>query len=263
MSIAICRIADLRNNNDPSVGGGRGVGSGAMTGKRETTRKPEEATLPRERRGEIPLAGLGVQERLLPTLNAVLMPSTTACLHNCSGVRVLETVSRPSLRRLSRLLASEVALSSSHPCFRRFSFALSLPVVSLTRFSTVSNYLFRLISLSFIFYIYILNVFFVLFYEPSSSRDFFTRVLLSSALTFVLSLSAARWFLIISPACIFARTRSPRLIRFLFIVVLAADADVSFEIYLSIEEIALGKGGVPASKEGKTLPPSEFRTVSI
>lgn len=35
------------------------------------------ATPSRERRGEIPLAGLGVQERLLPTLNAVLMPSTT------------------------------------------------------------------------------------------------------------------------------------------------------------------------------------------
>lgn len=27
---------------------------------------------------------------------------------------------------------------------------------------------------------------------------------------------------------------------------------LSSEIYLSIEEIALGKGGVPASKEGKT-----------
>lgn len=40
VSIAICRIADLRNNNDPSVGGGRGVGSGAMTGKRETDADP-------------------------------------------------------------------------------------------------------------------------------------------------------------------------------------------------------------------------------
>lgn len=40
VSIAICWITDLRNNNDPSVGGGRGVGSGAMTGKRETNVDP-------------------------------------------------------------------------------------------------------------------------------------------------------------------------------------------------------------------------------
>lgn len=128
VSIAICWIADLRNNNDPSVGGGRGVGSGAMTGKRETNLDPDEAAGPRVRRGEIRLEGLGVQERLLPTLNAVLMPSTTGLppqlqRRTCSRNRF----SRPSLRRLSHRppvsLQKSRPLSFSERCFRRFSFA--------------------------------------------------------------------------------------------------------------------------------------------
>lgn len=191
MSIAICRIADLRNNNDPSVGGGRGVGSGAMTGKRETNVNPKKATPPRERRGEIPLAGLGVQERLLPTLNAVLMPSTTACLHNCSGVRVLETVSRPSLRRLSRLLSLQK--SPSLPPIRVFGASPSRFLARSSRFSAASNYLFRLLRLSLSF---ILRMFFPSSFTnllPRSRERFFSALFCAHFRSLPFRIS--RWFL--------------------------------------------------------------------
>lgn len=76
VSIAISRIADLRNNNDPSVGGGRGVGSRAMTGRERRDEGRRGSRAPGATRREAPW-GPRVQERLLPTLNAVLMPGTT------------------------------------------------------------------------------------------------------------------------------------------------------------------------------------------
>lgn len=114
-------------------------GSGAMTGKRETTdaghRRGHAA--PRVRRGERgALRASGSQERPLPTLNAVLMPATTGLPPpTYSGVRVLETVSRPFLVREkthlsvhlwpSRFRVSRADLPFFKRCFWRSLFLLA------------------------------------------------------------------------------------------------------------------------------------------
>lgn len=151
-------------------------------------------------------------------------------------------------------------LSSSRGCFRRFSFAPTFFCLLSLAFHDLQLYLF-LISLSFIFR--------MLLFRPLL-RTFFQALaifLLESRLL-PRSLSSSPFLagsFIISPACIFARTRSPRLIRFLLIVALAADArDVSFE-----RDLSLYRRDRPPAREafqhrGKAkLPPSEFRTVSI
>lgn len=80
-------------------------------------------------------------------------------------------------------------LSSSRGCFRRFSFAPTFFCLLSLAFHDLQLYLF-LISLSFIFRMLSFSSSFA--NVLPGSRDFFTRVSPSSALTFVLSLS--RWF---------------------------------------------------------------------
>lgn len=120
---------------------------------------------------------------------------------------------------------------------------------------------------SFIFWMLFLSFSFT--YILPSSRSFYSS--LSFLRThfrfffFFLLLYISVVFFIISLLYFYIRTRSPRLIRFLFIVALAAVAhDVSFERDLSLYRKDRPRQGRAFQHRRKArLPPSEFRTVLI
>lgn len=186
--------------------------------------------------------------------------------------------SRP-LSFFERVFSAVLFRSSIAASFRSSSLFRSLFLVPrLSLLSTRSFSRTRLISLSYMSPLYSGCFPSVLLYEHSStlsravtfiSSYTLAIFLLESCflLTFVLFLSVSRWFFH-NLARLYFCTHSFSLLDWYVFSLLSLSRPMrmmflSSEIYLSIEEIALGKGGGTASKEGKTLPPLEFRTVSI
>lgn len=264
MSIAISRIADLRNNNDPSVGGGRGVGSGAMTGRERRDEARRGSRAPGATRREAPW-GPRVQERLLPTLNAVLMPGTTGLppqlqRRTCSRNHFSSFPSSLSLE--FAVVVVVVVLVSRSPNGAPFG----VPRGRLAILSSLSP---RFSSLLLLHLRALFSAPFVSFRAPRRPRRarsrrhpsafpryFYRRLtfclLLQSLVLFFLFIFQMLHTLVPADRYIFSLLSLSRSMRPLFL---------SGTIYLSIEEIALGKGGVPASKEGKprsSLPRRNF-----
>lgn len=146
MSIAIWRIADLRNNNDPSVGGGRSVGSGAMTGKRETDLGPTRQSGPGcDEEREAPC---GPQSPETPPSNIKCRinaghdrPASTAAAYVFSKPFFVLLRRRGSLVFRSRSLSSSAVFgaSLSHAPITPDHFTLARRLfLSLVRFSSLS-----------------------------------------------------------------------------------------------------------------------------
>lgn len=250
------------------------------------------------RRGERRPGGPEPEERLLPTLNAVLMPATTGLpsrlqRRTCSQNR-FPSFSPVRLCCVRSLRLPPLSPSLSKRCFRRalpyahncnhsrYIYILHLsPSFSFARFSSLP-FLFSprsglsppsvrvpLVSLPFVpspflprsFARILFSLLFVITLLPARFRDLFARVLLSSALPPCLALLLLKFlflFLRLSRISLRARTHTLTLQINTFSPYCRSRGrciyNVSFTIYLSIEEIARGEGGVPPSKEGKCHP---------
>lgn len=229
----------------------------------------------------------GPQERPLPTLNAVLMPTTTGLpprlqRRTCSRNRFSFLLSATALSSSSRRLALRKSAVHARSPFSNGVFGRLLSL-SLVRFSSLSRLLTSVpqnfsfpspFFLSFARFRRRSSTFSLsLAHTRAHHYSRFAHAMLSSALA--LSLSFSFWLTLLhslslsffpSLVCMFACTLIlRRLIHFLFIVALAVVAhDASFGQDLSLYRVDRPRQGRRFGKGDTKYPTlSEFRTVSV